>query len=89
MNKITCAFISVLRHSNKSYSSAALLGRQLSYKSDLSLDKIYPGARLQLYTPPPPVSDLNRGILMMYTYYISSSISAQFQRQVQWLHTHG
>ncbi|XP_017858119.1 PREDICTED: peptidyl-tRNA hydrolase ICT1, mitochondrial [Drosophila arizonae] len=54
MNKITRAFISVLQHSNKSYGSATLLGRQLSYKSDLSLDKIYPNARLQLYTPPPP-----------------------------------
>ncbi|EDW04218.1 peptidyl-tRNA hydrolase ICT1, mitochondrial [Drosophila grimshawi] len=56
MNKVTCAFISVLRHTNKSYSSAALLGRQLSYKSDLSLEKIYPNARLQLYTPPPPAA---------------------------------
>lgn len=56
MNKITCAFIKVLQHSNKSYGSATLLGRQLSYKSDLSLDKIYPNARLQLYTPPPPVN---------------------------------
>ncbi|XP_064537326.1 large ribosomal subunit protein mL62 [Drosophila montana] len=54
MNKITRAFISVLQHGNKSYSNAALLGRQLSYKSDLSLDKIYPNARLQLFTPPPP-----------------------------------
>ncbi|EDW71258.1 large ribosomal subunit protein mL62 [Drosophila virilis] len=51
MNKITRAFIRVLQHSNNSY---ALLGRQLSYKSDLSLDKIYPNARLQLFTPPPP-----------------------------------
>ncbi|XP_017854318.2 peptidyl-tRNA hydrolase ICT1, mitochondrial [Drosophila busckii] len=56
MNKITRAFISVLRQSNTSYSSVALLGRQLSYKSDISLDKIYPNARLQLYTPPPPAS---------------------------------
>lgn len=51
MNKITRAFIGVLQHSNNTY---ALLGRQLSYKSDLSLDKIYPNARLQLFTPPPP-----------------------------------
>ncbi|XP_062132655.1 large ribosomal subunit protein mL62 [Drosophila sulfurigaster albostrigata] len=54
MNKITRAFISVLRQNNSGYSSATLLGRQLSYQSDLSLDKIYPNARLQLYTPPPP-----------------------------------
>ncbi|XP_034474548.1 peptidyl-tRNA hydrolase ICT1, mitochondrial [Drosophila innubila] len=59
MNKITCAFICVLRQSNKSYSSASLLGRQLSYKSDLSLDKIYPNARLQLFTPPPPPNTLS------------------------------
>lgn len=51
MNKITRAFIGALQHSNNTY---ALLGRQLSYKSDLSLDKIYPNARLQLFTPPPP-----------------------------------
>ncbi|EDW25469.1 GL26610 [Drosophila persimilis] len=54
MNKITRAFISVLRQRNSTRTSATLLGRQLSYKSDLSLDKIYPNARLQLYTPPPP-----------------------------------
>ncbi|KAH8391849.1 hypothetical protein KR215_005712 [Drosophila sulfurigaster] len=54
MNKITRAFISVLRQNNSGYSSATLLGRQLSYQSDLSLDKIYPNARLQLYTPPSP-----------------------------------
>ncbi|EDW76634.1 uncharacterized protein Dwil_GK14559 [Drosophila willistoni] len=50
MNKITREFIKVLRQNN----SPTLLGRQLSYKSDISLDKIYPNARLQLYTPPPP-----------------------------------
>lgn len=55
MNKITRAFISVLRQNSSSGGSTNLLGRQLSYKSDLSLDKIYPSARLQLYTPPPPV----------------------------------
>ncbi|KAH8389466.1 hypothetical protein KR200_005997 [Drosophila serrata] len=55
MNKITRAYISVLRQSTSSGGSSTLLGRQLSYKSDLSLDKIYPSARLQLYTPPPPV----------------------------------
>ncbi|XP_017025736.1 large ribosomal subunit protein mL62 [Drosophila kikkawai] len=54
MNKITRAYISVLRQSSSSGGSSTLLGRQLSYKSDLSLDKIYPSARLQLYTPPPP-----------------------------------
>ncbi|KAH8244285.1 hypothetical protein KR026_005436 [Drosophila bipectinata] len=54
MNKITRAFISVLRQSSSSGGNSTLLGRQLSYKSDLSLDKIYPSARLQLYTPPPP-----------------------------------
>ncbi|XP_030380463.1 peptidyl-tRNA hydrolase ICT1, mitochondrial [Scaptodrosophila lebanonensis] len=56
MNKISCAFIRILQHSN-SYGGATVLGRQLSYKSDLSLDKIYPNVRLQLYTPPPPPSD--------------------------------
>ncbi|XP_034666071.1 peptidyl-tRNA hydrolase ICT1, mitochondrial isoform X1 [Drosophila subobscura] len=56
MNKITRAFISVLRQNSSTCTSSTLLGRQLSYKSDLSLDKIYPSARLQLYTPPPPVS---------------------------------
>ncbi|XP_068150972.1 large ribosomal subunit protein mL62 [Drosophila tropicalis] len=50
MNKITREFIKVLRQNN----SPPLLGRQLSYNSDISLDKIYPNARLQLYTPPPP-----------------------------------
>ncbi|KAM7353004.1 large ribosomal subunit protein mL62 [Cochliomyia hominivorax] len=56
MNKICRSFISVLKHSNfdKTYTSAAVLGRNLSFKSDLSLDKIYPNSRLQLYTPPPP-----------------------------------
>nr|CAL26742.1 CG6094 [Drosophila melanogaster] len=56
MNKITSAFIRVLRQSSSSGGTGNLLGRQLSYKSDLSLDKIYPGARLQIYTPPPPPS---------------------------------
>ncbi|XP_065355478.1 large ribosomal subunit protein mL62 [Calliphora vicina] len=58
MNKICRSFISVLSHSNleKTYTSAAVLGRNLSFKSDLSLDKIYPKSRLQLYTPPPPAS---------------------------------
>ncbi|XP_037811892.1 peptidyl-tRNA hydrolase ICT1, mitochondrial [Lucilia sericata] len=58
MNKICRSFISVLSHSNleKTYTSAAVLGRNLSFKSDLSLDKIYPNSRLQLYTPPPPAN---------------------------------
>ncbi|XP_017075337.1 peptidyl-tRNA hydrolase ICT1, mitochondrial [Drosophila eugracilis] len=56
MNKITSAFIRVLRQNSSSGNTNTLLGRQLSYKSDLSLDKIYPNARLQLYTPPPPSS---------------------------------
>uniref|UniRef100_A0A6P4FM77 Large ribosomal subunit protein mL62 n=1 Tax=Drosophila rhopaloa TaxID=1041015 RepID=A0A6P4FM77_DRORH len=54
MNKITRAFISVLRQSSSSGGTNTLLGRQLSYRSDLSLDKLYPSARLQIYTPPPP-----------------------------------
>ncbi|XP_016964512.1 peptidyl-tRNA hydrolase ICT1, mitochondrial [Drosophila biarmipes] len=54
MNKITRAFISVLRQSSSSAGTNTLLGRQLSYKSDLSLDKLYPSSRLQIYTPPPP-----------------------------------
>ncbi|XP_005174916.1 large ribosomal subunit protein mL62-like [Musca domestica] len=56
MNKICKSFISVLSHGNleKTYSSAAVLGRHLSFRSDLSLDKLYPNSRLQLYTPPPP-----------------------------------
>ncbi|KAH8378182.1 hypothetical protein KR093_009888 [Drosophila rubida] len=78
MNKITRAFISVLRQSNQSYSSATLLGRQLSYKSDLSLDKIYPNARLQLYTPPPPPSsgDKFNGYIPMDKLEISYSRSS-------------
>ncbi|XP_037709730.1 peptidyl-tRNA hydrolase ICT1, mitochondrial-like [Drosophila subpulchrella] len=54
MNKITRAFISVLRQSSSSGGTNTLLGRQLSYKSDLSLEKLYPSSRLQIYTPPPP-----------------------------------
>ncbi|XP_017042753.1 peptidyl-tRNA hydrolase ICT1, mitochondrial [Drosophila ficusphila] len=54
MNKITRAFISVLRQSSSSGGTNTLLGRQLSYKSDLSLDNLYPSSRLQIYTPPPP-----------------------------------
>ncbi|KAH8356681.1 hypothetical protein KR084_007077 [Drosophila pseudotakahashii] len=54
MNKITRAFISVLRQSSSSGGTNTLLGRQLSYRSDLSLDKLYPSSRLQIYTPPPP-----------------------------------
>ncbi|KAH8410651.1 hypothetical protein KR009_009871 [Drosophila setifemur] len=60
MNKITRAFISVFRQSSWSRNGDPNLGRQLSYKSDLSLDKIYPGARLQINTPPPLVS-VDRG----------------------------
>ncbi|KAH8293057.1 hypothetical protein KR044_000073 [Drosophila immigrans] len=79
MNKITRAFISVLRQSHLSYSSSTLLGRQLSYKSDLSLDKIYPNAaRLQLYTPPPPPStgDKFNGYIPMDKLEISYSRSS-------------
>ncbi|KAH8287793.1 hypothetical protein KR018_000328 [Drosophila ironensis] len=54
MNKISRAFISVLRQNSSSGASNSLLGRQLSYKSDLSLDRIYPTSRLQIFTPPPP-----------------------------------
>lgn len=55
MNKICRTFISVLSHSNleNTYASAVVLGRNLSFKSDLSLDKIYPNSRLQIFTPPP------------------------------------
>lgn len=55
MNKICRNFISVLSHTNleNTYTSAAIIGRNLSFKSDLSLDKIYPNSRLQIYTPPP------------------------------------
>ncbi|XP_075153044.1 large ribosomal subunit protein mL62 [Haematobia irritans] len=58
MNKICKSFISILSHNSleKTYTSAAVLGRNLSFKSDLSLDKIYPKSRLQLYTPPPPTN---------------------------------
>ncbi|TMW53208.1 hypothetical protein DOY81_001751 [Sarcophaga bullata] len=58
MNKISRSFISVLSHTNleNTYTSAAILGRNLSFKSDLSLDKIYPNSRLQIFTPPPPVN---------------------------------
>ncbi|EAT37697.1 AAEL010339-PA [Aedes aegypti] len=31
-----------------------VLRRNYSFKSDLSLDKIYPSSNLRLYTPPPP-----------------------------------
>lgn len=55
MNNIIGSFIYVIRknHFERTYSYAAILGRNLSFKSDLSLDKIYPNSRLQLYTPPP------------------------------------
>ncbi|XP_065080423.1 large ribosomal subunit protein mL62 [Ochlerotatus camptorhynchus] len=33
-----------------------LLRRNYSFKSDISLDKIYPSSNLRLYTPPPPSS---------------------------------
>uniref|UniRef100_W8BGN0 Large ribosomal subunit protein mL62 n=1 Tax=Ceratitis capitata TaxID=7213 RepID=W8BGN0_CERCA len=58
MNKICCSFISVLRYASteKAYTSSVVLGRRLSFKSDLSLDKIYPNSRLKLFTPPPPQS---------------------------------
>lgn len=42
------------------YSSCIALGRNLSYKSDLSLDVLYPKSNAQFYTPPAPVrSQLN------------------------------
>ncbi|XP_037958723.1 peptidyl-tRNA hydrolase ICT1, mitochondrial [Teleopsis dalmanni] len=58
MNKINGTFMSLFWHSNirKSYASAAVLGRTLSFKSDLSLEKLYPNSRQQLYTPPPPTN---------------------------------
>lgn len=37
------------------YSSFVALGRNLSYRSDLSLDVLYPNSNAQLYTPPAPV----------------------------------
>ncbi|XP_017464182.1 PREDICTED: peptidyl-tRNA hydrolase ICT1, mitochondrial [Rhagoletis zephyria] len=58
MNKICASFISVLRSSSseKFYTSSVILGRRLSFKSDLSLEKLYPNSRLKLYTPPPPTN---------------------------------
>ncbi|EDW52458.1 peptidyl-tRNA hydrolase ICT1, mitochondrial [Drosophila sechellia] len=78
MNKITSAFIRVLRQSSSSGGTGTLLGRQLSYKSDLSLDKIYPGARLQIYTPPPPSigSDKFSGFIPMDRLEITYSRSS-------------
>lgn len=35
----------------RNHSACVAIGRQFSYKSDLSLDKLYPNSKLQLYTP--------------------------------------
>uniref|UniRef100_A0A1A9WZQ2 Large ribosomal subunit protein mL62 n=1 Tax=Glossina brevipalpis TaxID=37001 RepID=A0A1A9WZQ2_9MUSC len=44
----------------KSYISAFVLGRNLCFKSDLSLDKIYPNSRLKIYTPDKPISEADK-----------------------------
>uniref|UniRef100_A0A1B0FAU1 Large ribosomal subunit protein mL62 n=1 Tax=Glossina morsitans morsitans TaxID=37546 RepID=A0A1B0FAU1_GLOMM len=58
MNRICPRYINILNKIDfqKSYTSAAVLGRNLCFKSDLSLDKIYPNSRLKIFTPNPPAS---------------------------------
>ncbi|XP_053961318.1 peptidyl-tRNA hydrolase ICT1, mitochondrial [Anastrepha ludens] len=58
MNKICSSLICVLRPSSieKAYTTSVILGRRISFKSELSLDKLYPNSRLKLYTPPPPTN---------------------------------
>ena len=47
MNKMCLNFVDVLRkiHAEKAYTSAAIIGRNLSFKSELALDRIYPNLR--------------------------------------------
>lgn len=55
MNRICTRYINILNKIDfqKSYTSATVLGRNLCFKSDLSLDKIYPNSRLKIFTPNP------------------------------------
>lgn len=60
MNKIGNIIVRTVRKSNstKNYYTLLSTNRQYSYKSDISLDKLYPTSKLNLFTPPPPtVSD--------------------------------
>uniref|UniRef100_A0A1A9UH76 Large ribosomal subunit protein mL62 n=1 Tax=Glossina austeni TaxID=7395 RepID=A0A1A9UH76_GLOAU len=58
MNKICTRYLNILNKIGfqKSYTSSVVLGRNLCFKSDLSLDKIYPNSRLKIFTPNPPAS---------------------------------
>ncbi|KAL9928085.1 large ribosomal subunit protein mL62 [Glossina fuscipes fuscipes] len=58
MNKICTRYLNILNkiYFQKSYTSAVVLDRNLCFKSDLSLDKIYPNSRLKIFTPNPPAS---------------------------------
>jgi len=42
--------------SMRNHSAFIAIGRNLSFKSDLSLERLYPSSRLQWYTPPPKPS---------------------------------
>ncbi|KAI9585463.1 peptidyl-tRNA hydrolase ICT1, mitochondrial [Glossina fuscipes] len=58
MNRICTRYLNILNkiYFQKSYTSAVVLDRNLCFKSDLSLDKIYPNSRLKIFTPNPPAS---------------------------------
>uniref|UniRef100_A0A1A9ZK71 Large ribosomal subunit protein mL62 n=1 Tax=Glossina pallidipes TaxID=7398 RepID=A0A1A9ZK71_GLOPL len=58
MNRICTRYLNILNKIDfqNSYTSATVLGRNLCFKSDLSLDKIYPNSRLKIFTPNPPAS---------------------------------
>lgn len=57
MNKLCSLLLSRSPATLSQYSTTCVaLGRHLSYKSDLSLDVLYPqSANVKFYTPPAPV----------------------------------
>ncbi|EDS28623.1 immature colon carcinoma [Culex quinquefasciatus] len=56
MNKIAVNLLARVASFRVPQQSYHVLRRNYSFKSDLSLDKIYPSSNLRLYTPPPPQS---------------------------------
>lgn len=53
MNKI-CNQLLKLHLNNYYKPHASQFARNLCYKSDISLDKLYPNSKQQIYTPSPP-----------------------------------
>lgn len=76
MNKFCSRFLKAPNN----YSSCIALGRSLSFKSDLSIDVLYPNSNAKLFTPaPPPVSETFLNVFLIYLKFIYYSLCSQHQ----------